>query len=272
MAARRDELQDEITAGEVARQGDALRTAILDSVSHDLRTPLATIRAVAGGLLDPAAPRSEDATRSAAGAIDEEAERLGDLVRGLLDMSRIQAGAVHPDVAAYDLAELVETSIRRVGRGEAAARIGVAIADDLPPVTVDAVLFDVAFSNVLDNALRYAPPPSPIVVAADAADGARVALHVDDGGPGVPDEALGQLFDRFYRVSPSSERSRHGLGMGLAIARGFVAAMGGAIEASPSALGGLRVTMVLPAAALPGDEALAVAEPDTAGHRTEGRS
>jgi two-component system sensor histidine kinase KdpD len=249
IAYRRDELSAELTTAEVARQSDALRAAILDSVSHDLRTPIATIRALAGGLLDPALPVDEAEARGAGAAIDEQAERLSGLVRGLLDMSRIQAGALHPDLAPYDLAELLDTALRRLLDPDGRGRIEVTLPRDLPPVHVDAVLFDVAVGNVLDNAVRHTPADAPIRVAASAAmdDGHRVALTIEDGGPGVPGDALPRLFDRFYRVPTGPEPARHGLGMGLAIARGFLEAMDGTIDAVPSALGGLAVRIDLPA-------------------------
>lgn len=258
IALRRDELSAELTAAEVARQSDALRAAILDSVSHDLRTPIATIRALAGGLLDPALPVDEEKARSAGAAIDEQAERLSGLVRGLLDMSRIQAGALHPDLAPYDLPELLDTALRRLLDPNGRGRIEVTLPRDLPPVHVDAVLFDVAVGNVLDNAVRHTPAGAPIRVAAAAAtgDGRRVELTIEDGGPGVPSDALPHLFDRFYRVPADAEPARHGLGMGLAIARGFLEAMDATIEATPSALGGLAIRIGLPADPITGgDEA-----------------
>ena len=249
IAIRRDQLREEITSGEIARRGDALRAAILDSVSHDLRTPLATIRALAGGLADAAVHTSGADVRATAIAIDAEAERLAGLVASLLDMSRIQAGAVRPDVQPYDLAELVETAVRRRTSRDDADRVRIDIPDDLPAVGADAVLFDVALRNVVDNALRYASPPAAVVISAGPAAEARaVLLHVDDGGPGVPPDVLPHLFDRFYRVPGEAETARHGLGMGLAIARGFVEAMGGTIAASASDLGGLRLTLRLPVA------------------------
>jgi len=250
IAIRRDELREEITAGEVGRRGDALRAAILDSVSHDLRTPLATIRALAGGLLDPAEEPSGEALRSVASSIDGEAERLGELVGSLLDMSRIQAGAVQPDIEPYEVGELVETGLRRVGRWAAVARVRVEVPDDLPPVAADAILFDVAFGNVLDNALRYALAPAAVVVSAVASEEeGTVAVVVDDAGPGVPPDALPLLFERFYRVKGEADPARRGNGMGLAIARGFIEAMGGTIAVSASHLGGLRCSIRLPVAA-----------------------
>lgn len=248
IALLRDELREELTSAEVARRSDALRGAILDSVSHDLRTPIATIRALAGGLVDQAVTPTEDERRKAAAAIDQEAERLAGLVHSLLDMSRIQAGALRPELEPYDAAELVETAVRRA-EGSGGHRVVARIPGDLPPVTVDAALFDVAAVNVLDNALRYAPPPAQIrVTAAPSDDHLRVLLSIDDGGPGVPADAMPHLFDRFYRVPVSAELARHGLGMGLAIARGFLEAMGATIEADRSQLGGLVVRIGLPVA------------------------
>ena len=124
----------------------------------------------------------------------------------------------------------------------------VGIPDDLPPVMVDAVLFDVALGNVLDNAAMHAPPDAESSSARPRPDEGTVLLAVDDAGPGVPADALPHLFDRFYRVRAGQEQARHGLGMGLAIARGFVEAMGGTIEAEPSPLGGLGIRIRLPAA------------------------
>jgi two-component system sensor histidine kinase KdpD len=252
VAHRRDELRAELTASEIARQSDALRAAILDSVSHDLRTPIASIRALAGGLLDPAVEIEPAERRRTAAAIDEEAERLSDLVRSLLDMSRIQSGALHPDLEPYDLAELVETVVRRLDRSPIGRPVELMIPDDLPPVRVDAVLFDVAITNVIDNALRYVPAPGRIRVSAAvriAVDAASwVTLKVDDDGPGVPPDSLERLFERFYRVPTTSEPARHGLGMGLAIARGFLEAMSATIEASRGDLGGLAISIGLPIA------------------------
>lgn len=250
IAVRRDELRARLNDAEVARQSDALRAAILDSVSHDLRTPIASIRAIAGGLLDPGVETSPGDRRAGLVAIDAEAEQLADLVRSLLDMSRIQAGALRPDVQPYELEDIVETAVGHVGRTGPDRPIEVALPADLPPVLVDAVLFDVAVANVLDNAVRYAPPPAVIRIAAEmpGAAGSHLVLTVEDGGPGVPDEVLSRLFDRFYRVPTGTEPTRPGLGMGLAIARGFVEAMGGTVEAGRSTLGGLAIRVRLPVA------------------------
>jgi two-component system sensor histidine kinase KdpD len=248
IAHLRDALHAELTAIEVARQSDALRGAILDSVSHDLRTPVASIRALAGGLADAASDLDPASVKATAEKIDAEGERLGGIVNGLLDMGRIQSGAIRPDLHPYDIAELVETTLRhhpadRTGRG-----VEVSVPDDLPPVLADAVLIDVALGNVVDNAAAHTPTDARIRVSARAAEPGWVVITVDDAGPGVPVDALPHLFDRFYRVRAGQEGSRHGMGLGLAIAKGFVEAMGGTVEAEASELGGLGIRISLPVA------------------------
>ncbi len=248
LAHRRDRLRAELTAAEVARQSDALRGAILDSVSHDLRTPIASIRALAGGLADAAPGLEAPDVRSTAEKIDAEGARLGDLVNGLLDMGRIQAGGIRADLRPYDLAELVETTLRHHPSAGSRRPIEVAVPDDLPPVLADAVLADVALGNVIENAEAHTPAEARIRVSGDTPASGWVVLAVDDGGPGVPEDALPHLFDRFYRVQVGQEAGRHGMGLGLAIAKGFVEAMGGTISAEASDLGGLGVRIRLPAA------------------------
>jgi two-component system sensor histidine kinase KdpD len=246
VAHRRDELRAEATAAEVARQSDALRGAILDSVSHDLRTPIASIRVLAGGLADPATTPDPSAVRTTATAIDEQAAGLGTLVNGLLDMGRIQAGAVNADLRPYDLRDLVETTLRRVAGDAERRSIAVEISDRLPPAVVDAVLFDAALGNVVENALVHGAGAPVRIRATEAGDG--LVLMVEDGGSGVPDDMLPHLFDRFFRGEGATAGARRGLGMGLAIAKGFVEAMGGTIGAGRGELGGLCIAMRLPAA------------------------
>jgi two-component system sensor histidine kinase KdpD len=248
IAHRRDVWRAEVTAAEVARQSDALRGAILDSVSHDLRTPVASIRALAGGLADAASDADAAAVRSTAAKIDDEGERLGRLVNGLLDMGRIQSGGLRPDLRPYDLGELVETTLRHRASGSMSRPLEADVPDDLTPVLVDAVLLDVALGNVVDNALGHTPDDARVRVSARMVTSGRVMVAVDDAGPGVPADALPHLFERFYRVRAGQEGPRHGMGLGLAIAKGFVEAMGGVIAAEASELGGLRIEIRLPAA------------------------
>jgi two-component system sensor histidine kinase KdpD len=253
LSLRRDQLRREATDVEIARQGDALKTALIDSVSHDLRTPLASIRATAGGLMDPAVPVTEGSTRAAARVIDEEAARLDHLVRAVLDLSRIEAGALRPDLEPHDLPDLVEAVVARTRTAAPDRTIDVSLLDGLPAVLVDPVLMDVVLANLLDNALVHAASPAPVRISAGIAPDGRAHLDVEDGGMGVPREALPHLFDRFYRVPGSGSGARKGLGIGLSIVRGLVEAMGGTVAATSSELGGLAVIVTLAVAHVPGD-------------------
>ncbi|MGZ8527232.1 MAG: sensor histidine kinase [Candidatus Limnocylindrales bacterium] len=250
-AMRREQLVAEATDAEVARRGEAAKSALLDSVSHDLRTPLASIRAATGSLIDPAVAWSDDERRAAAIGIDAEADRLDRLVTSVLDLSRIEGGSLHPDLEVFDLATLVEPVVERLRPAAGPRSIEVAIPDDLPPVRVDAVLLDQVVTNLLENAIRYAPPPAPIRVVARSIEPGSVELVVDDGGPGVPPEARARLFDKFYRVGRRGEGSRRGLGIGLSVVLGMVEAMNGSVRAESGELGGLAVRVVLPAAPAP---------------------
>lgn len=254
LAIRREELRREATEAEIARQGDALKSALLDAVSHDLRTPLASIRAAAGTLSDPEIPLGAGAARSAGLAIDLEAERLDRLVREILDLSRIEAGALRPDVEALDLRGVVEPAVDRARATLGDRPVTLELADDLPPIRADAVLLDTIVANLLENAARYAPPPAPLRIAA-ARHAYRIRLAVEDGGPGVPEAALGRLFDKFFRVEQRGTGSRRGLGIGLAVVRGLAESMGGTVDAAASELGGLAVSVELPIADAPPPDA-----------------
>jgi len=280
----RDRLAAEATEAEVARQSDALKSALLDSVSHDLRTPLAAIRAAAGNLMDSDVTLSRDEARSAARSIDLEALRLSRLVRNMLDLSRIEGGALHPSLELYDLADLVAPVVERLGPMLGLGAVAVEIDDALPPVRVDALFVDQIVTNLLENAARHAPGRSIRVSASSIADDA-VELVVEDGGPGVPVATLPRIFDRFYRV-PRRQGAREGggSGVGLAVVRGLAEAMGGLADARMSRLGGLAVAIRLPvessaepepraagpAAGLPGEPGPA-AKPAAGGTRTGGR-
>ncbi len=246
-AVERDRLVAESRDAEILRQGEALKSALLDSVSHDLRTPLASIRAAAGTLLDPDVQLSAEERISSATAIDREAENLARLVANLLDLSRIEGGALVTDREIYELGDLVERSLERLRPRLAGRSVALQVPDDLPPARVDAVLFDQVLTNLLENAVKYAPAEAPIGITAAAA-GPMVRLTVEDGGPGVPRAALPHLFDKFYRVRQQADGSRPGTGIGLAVVRGLTEAMGGTVGARRSALGGLAIDIHLPVA------------------------
>jgi two-component system sensor histidine kinase KdpD len=244
-AVVRDRLAAEATAVQVARESDALKSALLDSVSHDLRTPLAGIRAAAGSLMDPAVSPSTEEVRSAARTIDREAERLNRLVRNMLDLGRIEGGALHPLLELYDLADLVGPVVERLAPAMAASQVEVSMPDDLPAVRADGLFLDQILSNLLENSARHAAG-SRVRVSAAEADGA-LELVVEDAGPGVPRAALAHLFERFYqRSGHRPDRAAGGSGLGLAVVKGLVEAIGGSVEARPSDLGGLAIAVRLP--------------------------
>ena len=249
----RDRLSEQATELEVARRSEELKAALLDSVSHDLRTPLATIRASAGTLADPEMPFTEAGARSTAREIDAEADRLANLVAGLLDMSRVTGGALESRPETMPVGEAVLPALQRARAALGARPVDVEIPDDLPPVVVDPVLIGQVLDNLLENVARHTGEDDRVRVAASA-DGERVAVRVEDGGPGVPPEAMSHLFEKFYRVPAKRGSARHGTGLGLAVVKGMAEAMGGSVAASRSELGGLAIVVRVPTAAGPGDE------------------
>jgi two-component system sensor histidine kinase KdpD len=247
-AIEQDRLRAEATSAELARRSDALKTALLDSVSHDLRTPLASIRAAAGSLMDRSVDWSADEETAIVTTIDREAERLNRLVTNLLDVSRIEAGGLRAESEPYAVDDIVGTAIGRLRPTLGKRNLTIDIPPDIPPVTVDATFIDQALTNVVENAVKYAPDGAPIRISARSAESGRVRLLVEDGGPGVPAGALSRLFDKFYRVPRPGEGSRKGTGIGLTVVRGLVETMGGRVSAGPSELGGLAVAIDLTAA------------------------
>ncbi len=248
-AIQRARLQRDAMTAEISRRSDALKSALLDSVSHDLRTPLASIRAAAGTLMDPDVDWPVERRREIAASVDREAEWLNRLVTNLLDMSRVDAGELRPNLAVFTLSDLVDQAVARAGLRARGHDVTVRIPDDLPPVLVDEVLLGQVLANTLDNAAKYAGEGAPIRVMATRADPGFVRVTVEDGGVGVPPDALPRLFEKFYRVPRKGEGSRRGTGIGLAVVRGIVEAMGGRARATASSLGGLAIEFDLPIAA-----------------------
>jgi two-component system sensor histidine kinase KdpD len=250
-AVRRERLVADGVQAEVALRSEGLMSALLDSVSHDLRTPLATIRAAAGSLLDESVSWTEDERTAALRSIDLEAERMNRLVRNLLDLSRIEGGALHPELEPHDLDDLLNGVAHRVRTDKT---LDLEIPADLPPLVVDALFLDEILTNLVENAVAYAR--STIRVRARQLPdepGPTVEVTVEDDGPGVPEMDMGRLFDKFYRVHRPLEGSRPGMGIGLTVARGLSRAMRGDIVAERSDLGGLALRLRLPAVLLPGD-------------------
>jgi two-component system sensor histidine kinase KdpD len=240
-----DRLEAEAQAAEIARQSDELKSALLQSVSHDLRTPLATIRAAAG-TLGPASGLTPEERQESVTAIDREVEYLNRMVTNLLDLSRIEAGALHAERDVFELDDLIGRSLERLR-----PRLGerpLEIKLDAPPVEVDPIFLDESFTNIVENAIKYTPPDARICIGARVLGDGRIRLTIEDAGPGVPDDALPRLFDKFYRVPGGRRSSRSGTGIGLAVVRGLVEAMGGQVAARRSELGGLAIDLDLAAA------------------------
>jgi len=263
-AVVRDRLAREATAAEIARESEALKTALLDSVSHDLRTPLATIRAAAGSMLDPEVTWSPEEQREAFEAIDSEAERMGRLVRNLLDLSRIEGGALKPELEARLLPELADQAVRRVKAGDKTIR--TRFDPDLPPALVDEVYLSQVLANLIENAVRYGGQTIEVTGRVGSRTGeGTVELTVADDGEGVPSYALPRLFEKFFQVPrPGRVPGRGGspggggMGIGLTVVAGLVSAMGGTVRAERSDLGGLAVVVALRAVAVPEEEGAVV--------------
>ena len=246
-ALEQDRLAAEASTAEIARQSDALKTALLESVSHDLRTPLATIRAAAGTMLDRQVEVPDEDRRASALAIDREAEHLNRLVTNLLDLSRIQAGALRVDLEPLELSDAVLPIVARLHDRLDGRTLEVDLAGARSPALVDAVFLDQIVTNLLENAAKYVPAGERVRIRATETD-ASLRLTVEDSGPGAPAEALPRLFERFYRVQGGTTRSRPGTGVGLAVVRGLTEAMGGRVAARRSDLGGLAIDVDLPVA------------------------
>jgi len=247
LALERVRLRREATEAEILRRTDELKSALLSAVSHDLRTPLATISAAAESLLQEDVAWSPEDRTAFAREIASEAQRLGRLVDNLLDLSRIEGGRLRPQKAWHDLSGLVEEVLDRLKPITARHRVTVEIPDDLPPLLLDYVEIAQVLSNLIENAAKYTPSGTEIAIRGSRADG-EVVVEVADRGPGLPPEALERVFERFYRLDGQGVQSG-GTGLGLAVAKGLVEAHGGRIRAENRPDGGARFVFTLPAAA-----------------------
>jgi two-component system, OmpR family, sensor histidine kinase KdpD len=214
----------------VRAESDRLRAALLTSISHDLRTPLASILGTVSSLRSYADKYDAADRDELLATLESEAERLNRFVGNLLDMTRLESGTIDMKLDLVDVAEIVGAAIERAGRFLARHRVDVRIASDLPMLRLDPILFEQVLFNLLDNAAKYAPAGSRIDLRARQ-EGDTVAIEVVDEGPGIPAGDLERVFDKFYRVQ-AQDRRRAGTGLGLAICRGFIEAQGGRIEAS----------------------------------------
>lgn len=239
-ALERVRLAGEAEQARVAVETERLRNTLLSSVSHDLRTPLAAITGAASTLLQPAALDAQ-AERDLKETIYEEAERLNRLVTNLLDMTRLESGALQLTRDWHSLEELIGSALAHLDKSLQERAVSVALPADLPFVPVDGLLVEQVLVNLLDNAVKYTPPGTSVTVTARALDGA-VQVEVVDEGPGLPEEAAQRVFEKFYRgaVKP------RGFGLGLPICKAVVDAHGGRIWAESRAPRGAAFCFTLP--------------------------
>ena len=243
LAIERARLLQAATRARVLDESDRLKSALLLSVSHDMRTPLATIKAAITGLLRRDLNWDAESTLDQFHAIDEETDRLNHIIGNLLSMSRIEAGAVHLDKVPYSLAEVVDSVLSRLAPRLHAHRVVVSIPPELPPVPLDYAAFEQVMTNLLDNAVKYSPPGSEITVSARQV-GNLAEIGVSDRGRGIAPDVQAAVFDKFYRADGTGRVP--GSGLGLSIVKGFVEAHGGRAWISSHPGQGTTVKFVLP--------------------------
>ncbi|MGY2048146.1 ATP-binding protein [Methylobacterium sp. JK268] len=230
LAIERVRLVQDLDRAERAAETDRLRQALLTSISHDLRTPLASVLGAATTLRDLDAALPAEAKGDLLATVIAESERLNRFIANLLDMTRLEAGAVAPNLGPQDVGEIVATALRRSEGALAGHRVALDLSPDLPLLRLDPVLFEQVLVNLLDNAAKYAPEGTTVTIRGRG-EGAILRLQVLDEGEGLPEADIERIFDKFYRVR-KGDRVRAGTGLGLAIARGFVEAMGGTLTAA----------------------------------------
>jgi two-component system sensor histidine kinase KdpD len=230
LAIERVQLVADVDRAKLAAEADRLRSALLTSISHDLKTPLAAILGAAGTLRDYLSSMTEEDRIDLLSTVVDESERLNRFIANLLDMTKIESGAMEPNYALHYPGDIAGSTLRRSAKILARHKTQMTMPADLPMVRVDPVLFEQVLFNLLDNAAKYAPVGSVIRIEGWA-DADNVIIQLSDEGPGIPLGDLDRVFDTFYRVR-KGDQVRAGTGLGLSICRGFIEAMGGTITAS----------------------------------------
>ena len=253
------ELAEAARRASLRAQTEQLRNALLSSVSHDLRTPLAVITGATTTLLDAGGPKDAAVQRELLETARDEARRLARLVANLLDMTRVEAGALRVNKEEQPIEEVIGVALNRLEDRLGGREVVTDIPADLPLVPLDPVLVEQVLINLLENALKYTPAESALLVAARA-EGDDVIVEVADRGPGVLPEDRERIFEKFYRVKHGEGG---GVGLGLTICRGIVSAHGGRIWVEPREGGGARFRFALPLAVRVEASATAAASRET---------
>ncbi|HZR98841.1 MAG TPA: ATP-binding protein [Chloroflexota bacterium] len=239
--AERQRAEEAAREAEVLRRAEQLYATLLSSVSHDLRTPLTSIKAAVTSLLDEGVDWRGGDRQTLLRTIDEETDRLTRFVARLLDLSRIEAGMLQPLRDWHDVEEILAGVVERLD--PSGARVRLAVPDALPLARVDYVMVEQIVTNLLDNALKYSPATAPVDVTAGVARG-QLCIEVADRGPGVAPSEAARIFDKFYRAAQGD--GAPGTGLGLAIARGLAQAHGGDVTCAPRPEGGSLFAVRLP--------------------------
>lgn len=247
IAIERGKLAEERTRAEVLARTDELKTAMLAAVSHDLRTPLASIKAAVSTLLQPTLTLPDDGQHDLLETIDAATDRLNRLVQSLLDLRRIEAGVLRPAVDWYDASEIVRQALDQSQIALASREIIVDLPEPAPLLEVDEVMIVETLVNLLENAGRYTPAGTPITLSGTVEAG-WLTLRIADEGPGIRAGHEERIFDHFYRVQTHQRMAGSGSGLGLPIARGFVEAHGGRIWVERNSAGGATFALTLPLA------------------------
>ena len=238
-ALKERELRSIATEAEALSKADELRTAILRAVSHDLRSPLASIKASVSTLRQPDIDWPQDVREDFLFAIEDDTDRLTDIITNLLDLSRIEAGVLRPVMRALSLDEILPSALRSI---DEPTRITLAVDDSLPDFIADPALLDRVMANVLGNAVAWSPVDQNVTLQAFSRD-QSIHIHVVDHGVGIPESERAKVLQPFHRLGDSSHTG--GLGLGLAIADRLIAAMNGRLELRDTPGGGLTVAIVL---------------------------
>ena len=229
VAIERISLAKGLDQARVLAETERLRAALLTSISHDLRTPLASIMGAVSSLRSYPEKYGAAEREELLATLQDEAERLNRFVSNLLDMTRLESGAIELKLDLIDVGEIIGAALQRAANVVARHHVEVTVEPELPMLRLDVVLFEQVLFNLLDNAAKYSPAGSRIEIRASR-DGELVEIEVVDEGPGIPPDDFERIFDKFYRVQ-AQDRRRAGTGLGLAICRGFVEALGGWIVA-----------------------------------------
>jgi two-component system sensor histidine kinase KdpD len=243
MAMERIRFSRQAEQAQILQARENLERALLNSISHDLRTPLVSVTGVLYSLKEEGAHLSDGARRELLDSACSEAERLNRFVGNLLDMTRIEAGAIRLNAELCDVQDLVGCAMAATEQRIGNRSVEINVSNDLPLVSMDLVLMTQVLVNLLDNAHKYAPMESTIEISATT-DNGKLSLEISDRGPGIPDHDLKRVFDKFYRI-PIPEGAG-GTGLGLSICKGIVEAHGGSISAENRSGGGLRIMILLP--------------------------